>query len=395
MKYLLWLALAALPVQAELLTLPQAVTQALQAAPALAVSQAETRIRAGELTTATIYPYQPNLDLNGGFRNSENDPVIRADLGLALSYPIETGGQQNKRVATAEAKLRLEADRFSLTRAQVSQGVALAYAQLWTAQELLKIAQRRTTISEQLYKAQQEQFKVGKISQLTLNLGQAELTRAQGEALIRAAELQQAQQQLRTAIGDLGSTPLEVAPLPTLPTFENSPSLAQAPQTRVAQAVVTVAQAERALTETTLQPTVTPTVSYRREGLDNVVFAGVSLPLSFINRDEGAIPTAQARLERAQAEARLVDQTLHNQIQAALLTLKTAQQGINTYQTLVGARETNLSQLQEAFKFGKASLFELLLAQRDTLEVQANLVQRQADAFVAYSTLRTSLGEDL
>jgi len=191
MKYLLWLALAALPVQAEMLTLPQAVTQALQAAPALAVSQAEARIRAGELTTARIYPYQPNLDLNGGFRNSENDPVTRADLGLALSYPIETGGQQNKRVATAEAKLRLETDRFSLTRAQVSQGVALAYAQLWTAQELLKIAQRRTTISEQLYNAQQEQFKVGKISRLTLNLGQAELTRAQGETLIRAAELEQ------------------------------------------------------------------------------------------------------------------------------------------------------------------------------------------------------------
>ena len=142
-------------------------------------------------------------------------------------------------------------------------------------------------------------------------------------------------------------------------------------------------------------PNITPTISYRREGLDNVFFAGVSFPLTSVNFNQGALDTAQAQIEQAQAQVQVVNNSIVSQAQEAQINLQAAQKATETYQALSATSEQNFSLVQEGFRFGKVSLFELLLAQRDNLDIQNALIQSRADAYLAYINLRNAQGEDL
>jgi outer membrane protein TolC len=382
------------PAQAERLDLKQAVGRALEKAPALQVNQAQLRVRKGEQLGAQVYPYQPTLDVNTGLRRLDGEDITRADLGLGISYEIETGNQQQARQARANAGLEAGAQRLAVARSQVVRDAATAYTKLWAAEQSLALAQKRTEIAQKILQAQQEQFKAGKVSQIPVNLAQIERQRAEAERTLRAAEINRSQQLLKAAIGDLKAEAIETTGLPALPAVSVNPNK-KVPALLSAEAEVNQAQAELLLAKGRTSPNITPTISYRREGLDNVFFAGVSFPLTSVNFNQGALDTAQAQIEQAQAQVQVVNNSIVSQAQEAQINLQAAQKATQTYQALSATSEQNFSLVQEGFRFGKVSLFELLLAQRDNLDIQNALIQSRADAYLAYINLRNAQGEDL
>ncbi len=382
------------PAQAERLDLKQAVGRALEKAPTLQVNQAQLRVRKGEQLSAKVYPYQPILDVNTGLRRTEGEDVTRADLGLGVSYEIETGNQQQARQARAKAGLEVGTQSLAVARAQVVRDVAVAYTKLWTAEQSLTLAQKRSDIAQKILQAQKEQFKAGKVSQIPVNLAQIEQQRAEAERTLRTAEIGRMQQLLKAAIGDLKAEAIETTDLPTFPAVSMD-SNKKVPALLGAEAGVNQAQAELLLAKGRTSPNITPTISYRREGLENVLFAGVSFPLSSVNFNQGALDTAQAQVEEAQAQIQVVNNSILSQSQEAQINLQAAQKATETYRTLAASSEANFNLVQEGFRFGKVSLFELLLAQRDNLDIQNALIQSRADAYLAYINLRNAQGEDL
>ncbi len=382
------------PAQAERLELKQAVGRALEKAPALQVNQAQVRVRKGEQLSSKVYPYQPILDVNTGLRRLDGENITQADLGLGISYEIETGNQQQARQARANAGLEAGAQRLAVARSQIVRDVATAYTKLWASEQSLALAQKRTEIAQKILEAQQEQFKAGKVSQIPVNLAQIERQRAEAERTLRTAEIGRSQQLLKAAIGDLKAETIETTDLPTLPTVSVDLNK-KVPAIRSAEAEVNQAQAELLLAKGRTSPNITPTISYRREGTDNVLFAGVSFPLTSVNFNQGALDTAQAQIEQAQAQVQVVNNSILSQSQEAQINLQAAQRATETYRVLVTTSEQNFNLVQEGFRFGKVSLFELLLAQRDNLDIQNALIQSRADAYLAYINLRNAQGEDL
>jgi outer membrane protein TolC len=382
------------PAQAERLDLKQAVGRALEKAPALQVNQAQVRVRKGEQLSSKVYPYQPILDVNTGLRRTDSEEVTRADVGFGISYEIETGNQQQARQTRANAGLEVGTQQLAVARAQVVRDVAVAYTKLWSAEQSLALAQKRSDIAQKILQAQQEQFKAGKVSQIPVNLAQIERQRAEAERALRTADIGRTQQLLKAAIGDLQAEAIETTDLPTVPTIAIDPNK-KVPALLSAQAEVNQAQAELLLAKGRTSPSITPTLSYRREGLENVLFAGVSFPLTSVNFNQGALDTAQAQIEQAQAQVQVVNNSILSQSQEAQINLQAAQRATETYRVLVTTSEQNFNLVQEGFRFGKVSLFELLLAQRDNLDIQNALIQSRADAYLAYINLRNAQGEDL
>jgi outer membrane protein, heavy metal efflux system len=380
--------------QAERLDLKQAVGRALGKAPALQVNQAQVRVRKGEQLSSKVYPYQPILDVNTGLRRTDSEEVTRADVGFGISYEIETGNQQQARQTRANAGLEVGTQQLAVARAQVVRDVAVAYTKLWSAEQSLALAQKRSDIAQKILQAQQEQFKAGKVSQIPVNLAQIERQRAEAERALRTADIGRTQQLLKAAIGDLQAEAIETTDLPTVPTIAIDPNK-KVPALLSAQAEVNQAQAELLLAKGRTSPSITPTLSYRREGLENVLFAGVSFPLTSVNFNQGALDTAQAQIEQAQAQVQVVNNSILSQSQEAQINLQAAQRATETYRVLVTTSEQNFNLVQEGFRFGKVSLFELLLAQRDNLDIQNALIQSRADAYLAYINLRNAQGEDL
>jgi outer membrane protein TolC len=388
------LGLGLSPAQAERLNLKQAVGRALEKAPALQVDQAQLRVRKGEQLSAKVYPYQPILDVNTGLRRADGEDATRADVGFGISYEIETGNQQQARQARANAGLEAGTQRLAVAKAQVVRDVAVAYTKLWAAEQSLALAQKRSDIAQKIFQAQQEQFKAGKVSQIPVNLAQIEQQRAEAERALRTAEIGRMQQLLKAAIGDLKAEAIETTDLPVVPAVSIDPNK-KVPALLSAEAEVNQAQAELLLTKGRTSPNITPTISYRREGLENVLFAGVSFPLTSVNFNQGALDTAQAQIEQAQAQVQVVNNSILSQSQEAQINLQAAQRATETYRALVATSEQNFNLVQEGFRFGKVSLFELLLAQRDNLDIQNALIQSRADAYLAYINLRNAQGEDL
>lgn len=382
------------PAQAERLNLKQAVGRALEKAPALQVNQAQLRVRRGEQLSAKVYPYQPILDVNTGLRRTEGEDVTRADLGLGISYEIETGNQQQARQARAKAGLEVGMQSLAVARAQVVRDVAVAYTKLWTAEQSLTLAQKRSDIAQKILQAQKEQFKAGKVSQIPVNLAQIEQQRAEAERALKTADIGRTQQLLKAAIGDLKAEAIETTDLPAFSAVSVDPNK-KVPALLGAEAGVNQAQAELLLAKGRTSPNITPTISYRREGLENVLFAGISFPLSSVNFNQGALDTAQAQVEEAQAQIQVVNNSILSQSQEAQINLQAAQKATETYRTLAASSEANFNLVQEGFRFGKVSLFELLLAQRDNLDIQHALIQSRADSYLAYINLRNAQGEDL
>jgi outer membrane protein, heavy metal efflux system len=382
------------PAQAERLDLKQAVGRALEKAPALQVNQAQVRVRRGEQLSSKVYPYHPILDVNTGLRRTDGEDTTRADVGFGISYEIETGNQQQARQTRANAGLEVGTQQLAVARAQVVRDVAVAYTKLWSAEQSLALAQKRSDIAQKILQAQQEQFKAGKVSQIPVNLAQIERQRAEAERALKTAEIGRTQQLLKAAIGDLQAAAIETTDLPTVPTVAIDPNK-KVPALLSAQAEVNQAQAELLLAKGRTSPSITPTLSYRREGLENVLFAGVSFPLTSVNFNQGALDTAQAQIEQAQAQVQVVNNSILSQSQEAQINLQVAQRATETYRVLVTTSEQNFNLVQEGFRFGKVSLFELLLAQRDNLDIQNALIQSRADAYLAYINLRNAQGEDL
>jgi outer membrane protein TolC len=382
------------PAQAERLDLKQAVGRALEKAPALQVNQAQLRVRKGEQLSSRVYPYQPILDVNTGLRRTEGEDITRADLGFGISYELETGNQQQARRTRANAGLEVGTQQLAVAKAQVVRDVAVAYTKLWAAEQSLTLAQKRRDIAQKILQAQQEQFKAGKVSQIPVNLAQIEQQRAEAERALKTAEIGRAQQVLKATIGDLQAAAIETSDLPTVPAVAIDPNK-KVPALLSAEAEVKQAQAELLLAKGRTSPNITPTISYRREGLENVLFAGVSFPLSSVNFNQGALDTAQAQIEQAQAQVQVVNNGILSQSQEAQINLQAAQKATETYRALVATSEANFNLVQEGFRFGKVSLFELLLAQRDNLDIQNALIQSRAEAYLAYINLRNAQGEDL
>jgi outer membrane protein TolC len=382
------------PAQAERLDLKQTVGRALEKAPALQVNQAQLRVRKGEQLSSTVYPYQPILDVNTGLRRTEGEDITRADLGFGISYELETGNQQQARRTRANAGLEVGTQQLAVAKVQVVRDVAIAYTKLWAAEQSLTLAQKRRDIAQKILQAQQEQFKVGKVSQIPVNLAQIEQQRAEAERALKTAEIRRMQQVLKATIGDLQAAAIETSDLPTVPAVAIDPNK-KVPALLSAEAEVKQAQAELLLATGRTSPNLTPTISYRREGLENVLFAGVSFPLSSVNFNQGALDTAQAQIEQAQAQVQVVNNSILSQSQEAQINLQAAQKATETYRTLAASSEANFNLVQEGFRFGKVSLFELLLAQRDNLDIQNSLIQSRADAYLAYINLRNAQGEDL
>ncbi len=392
--YIFCLGFGLSPAQAERLDLKQAIGRALEKAPALQVNQAQLRVRKGEQLSSTVYPFQPILDVNTGLRRTDGEDITRADLGLGISYELETGNQQQARRNRANAGLEVGTQQLVVAKAQVVRDVAVAYTKLWAAEQSLTLAQKRRDIAQKILQAQQEQFKAGKVSQIPVNLAQIEQQRAEAERTLRTAEIGRTQQLLKAAIGDLKAAAIETTDLPAFPAVTVD-SNKKVPALLGAEAEVKQAQAELSLAKGRTSPNITPTISYRREGVENVLFAGLSFPLSSVNFNQGALDTAQAQIELAQAQVQVVNNGILSQSQEAQINLQAAQKATETYRTLATSSEANFSMVQEGFRFGKVSLFELLLAQRDNLDIQNALVQSRADAYLAYINLRNAQGEDL
>ena len=387
------------------------------AAPAQTGAPSLTLEQALELATArspTVSAARKNAEAaEGAVRQAGTlrNPVLNATLEdfrqetrtttATVDVPLELGGKRAARVTAAERARDVAQAEVAHAQAQVRGTVIGAYFQALVAQERARIAGSSVELARRGADVAAKRVAAGKVSPVEETRAGVDLANAQLESVEADSELQAARQGLATAMGDVEPRFAEVAVgaagvpgRPALPQL-----LARLDAAPALQAGRMEVERRRALLEverTRARPDLTLSVGAKRDnelGRTQAV-VGVSVPLPFVDRNEGAIYEASRLAERASDEAEATRLRLASEVQQASGRLAAARTTASTLQgTVLPAALHAYQTALTGFEAGKFSFIEVLDAQRSLLAARSRYLNSLAAAYQAASAIDRILGE--
>lgn len=379
----------AVPVNADPLTLRDAITATLQHNPELAGYKFREQALQGERQTAALKPQlHASSQLENVAGSNTYQGVESGELTLSLSSVIELGGQREARLDLVTARQQqLEATQRVLTLDVLSR-LTRQFIAVSAQQEQLVLLQQTQGLVQNNVNTLSKQVQAARTPE-------AELLRANAAIAKARIDVQKAEQLLKSeqvklsafwadttpdfaqVKADLFALPVS-APLPDLlARVENNPDLALlGSEVLLRTGQLRQAQAER-------KPNLEWNTGIRRLQAtdDSALVVGVSMPLGSSKRASGAVTTAMANHASAEQQR----DTTRLQLKAQLLSLhqeyQQARGEVEALQSdVIPPLKKALRATEEAFQQGRYSYLELNLAQRELLAVQLSLIEAAARA---------------
>jgi len=378
------------------LSLRDALALALERSPELAAFSWDVRVREAQALQAGLRP-NPELGVEvedfGG--SGEATGVDGSQSTFALSQLLETAGKRSKRRRAGELDAAVAGWEYETVRLEVFAAVVQAFSTVAAAQQrvalseqLIRVAELAAADVERLVAAgatsQVEHTRAG-VAVATARVDRESALRALAAARARLAAIWGAQEVSFTSVAD--DLPDAAAP-PALAEvrgrLERNPELGRWDQEIERRAaVVDLERARR-------YPDVSASAGARRlaESDDAALVAGLSVPLPFFDRNQGARAAAESDLRKAEHERRAVEAQLAAEFE-------TAWQELDARYVEVGAlRATIVPQAREAFEGVRRGYAQGLFRNVDVLDAQRTLFElqlREIEAVRAYHEARAEL----
>ncbi len=393
------------------LTLDDAIRLAIERNPSVKAARDEVEMLEGDAVTAAkrlnpavtfsteSYPY---------FRSNPGPFFSNQEMTARFDYEIETKGRRRLRTDTAyravEARQSVYADRVRQLRLEVQR----AFYQVVLAKTNLEVARSVLKQTDEVIALNKVRFEQGAISQLELRRVEVERLRFVDDVFRSELALRNAKSTLLALLNaDDLSQDIEVRGIlpvgagvsePWLPpraslseleriAIENRPDLRAA-----------IIEERRADTETRLQrairsPNVTVGAGYKRNGPDNSLVFGLTVPLRIFNRNEGGILRAAAERKRAAHLAAAVRKRIELDLQKAYNGVEINRRRVEYIETqhLKKAEETNAVTLA-AYRLGGATLIDYLDAARRYSDTVRNYNQALYDERISLYELASAIG---
>lgn len=392
-----WAAVTAVE-EGESVTLEQIKSAAMTNSPNIRVAEAEVGEARGRLVAARTYPYNPEIDLERGNRDSGSGSTT--DRGVSLFQQIEIAGQRRKRVATTRTDVAAAERRLDRRRQEVSADVERAFALALGAQDLTQVAAADLALTRNLLDFERKRLEAGAASQLELNLARAAAGRAERRSQETKAGWVAARSLLAQVAGlDPARPPLPVGSLPAAPIeIADLDSLVATALARRADLDSLRQEEERARRQLVLERSLSVpdlrlgAFNSREEGND-ITGIGVGLVIPVFNRNQGGIVQARSAVDRTGAEARTADLAVRQEVTEARTRLEAATAALGALSDLVvGTLEESLHLLQRSMEAGKVSGTDVLLLRRELVEGQREYVEAAVGAWVARVDLELATG---
>ena len=377
------------PVSAESpasLTLEQALAEALEQNPALAVERNEIGIAAGSLRQARIYPLNPELDLEGGAGTGRPiDEGNHRDINsrsFGLSQTIWLRGQRGLRTRSAEAGLARADASVKDAERQVTGDVLRAFSEVLVGQERVALAREIVALTTEVRDAAGKLFEAGAVPQLDVFRANVELEKAQNRLVTEERNLRTTQRELALLVGrDADQSIRAEGPLTFAPPGGDLPALQQAalerrPDLAVARAAVRAAAAELALVRAErFFPEVKVGLKYdEARDFDNVNRTGLltlSVPLPLVNRRQGDLDRVVAELKRQEAQVALVQRRIQKEVASAYQQVVASLRVADAYTSrILPDQDRNFRLLREGYNLGEFRITDVFVGQREFIDAR-------------------------
>ena len=370
------------------LNLDTAVARTLQSNPRLTAFGFQIHAQQGRLEQSELKP-NPQLGLlvENAFGSGDFQGIDRTETTLSLAWVLERGKRES-RVDAARAGISLLETEAEIQRLDAAAETARAFLDTLALQERLIQTDDAVALAEQTAAAVQKRVRAGRTPAADLARAEAELARMRLDRedidhVLRtshrrlAAQWGATQPDFAHVIGDVHQLPTPDTYASLLARLEQNPDLSRYLNER------RLREAELGLAEARAKPNWQLTAGVRRlERSDDQAFiAGITIPLTTRNRNQGKISEARARLAmtdadraatRVQIETRLF--ALYQQLQHSLHRSTTIREEI------LPRIERALEDTERAYAAGRYGYFELRVVQAELLETRTALVESSIDA---------------
>ncbi len=379
---------------AGVVNLATAVRLALAHNPEIAVARREYEATEGGLVQGRARPNPELSFVQEGTRSADRSSALQINL------PIELGGKRQARIDASQRARDLANAELNQRQAEVRAAVIGVFFDVLTAQERIRLAQETLALSQRVTDLTGKRVIAGKISPV-------EETKARVAQAQVKIELAQAQGDLRTSRQKLSAlwgnavprfegvdgNVLDLADVPSATALdqrvERSPSQRRAgAELQRRTALTRIEQTKR-----TPDPTVSLGVKVA-PGASNQILFGVSIPLPFLDGNQGNLMQALRREDKARDEItaqRLRLQSDALQARERWLTARTEAEALRT-EVLPGAQSA-YEAAGKGFDAGKFSFLETLDAQRTLIQAKAQYLRAVAETHRAASEIERLVGD--
>lgn len=389
----------------EALTLERAWSIAEQSNPDFRRAQAELVAAESEATQARApLRYNPVATIEPARRriNEAGSSERKFEGGAGIAQTFEIAGQQDARRAAAHDNLSAVQATIDETLRQLRAGVESRFVRVLSLQQRVETEQRLVNLIEDAAAAVRKRVDAGEDSRLDGNLARVEAERARNqlsqvkEQLIvaraeLAAALQLPPQNLPEASGTLEREPRTYTLDELIAAVENRPIL------RALQFGETAARSRLHLERALRYPDLTLGLSHAKEagfgGNDRITSLNLSLPLPIFYRNAAGIGRASAELAQAQIERQTGNRDARAQVIALwqqLETLRTRLARLN--ESVVSRLEENRRLSTLAYREGEIGVIQLLLVQRQNVDIQRDLLDARTDLRQTQIALEAAAG---
>ena len=371
------------------LLLGDAIALTLLGSPGLTAFAWNIRAQEAAIIQAGLYP-NPELkveieDFGGsgafsGFDGSETTIALRQTVVLAGKVP--------KRVEVSRLERDLAGWDYEAARVEALTFVATDFVETIADQDRLALAQDIERLAGRIFSTIDARVQAGKVSPLErtkagIELAQATLERQQAVHELEAARLRlaanwgSAAPRFERAVGELNQVQAPPSQTALAARIEHNPDLARwATEMALRRASIRLARAEAV-------PDVTLFAGPKllEGGDETAVTAGVSIPLSIFDRNQGNILAARIRQAQAGSLRLAVEVRLRADLGAAYQALDAAYVETQAIHIEIEPRaRVAFEAAEEAFRHGKIGSLELLDSQRTLFSVR----RQHVDALAAY-----------
>jgi outer membrane protein len=349
-------------------------------------------------STATSYD-----DLGAFLDDARNDQL---EAALNLSLLVFDNGQTKAAVEAARNRVAAGRADFKDIEQFVLFSAVEAYVNVRRDQEFVRLANNDVDRLEETLRATENRFEVGEVTRTDVSQSEARLAESRSVLATSSGELEISEEAYRAAVG---VPAVNLEPLPPLPEIPESLEAATAvalqrnPQIIAAQFNVRVAvyDFDRA------RAAKGPTVSFRgstggQAGTNQIgdfeqdTFASIGLsggmPLYTGGMNDSLVRQAQALLDQRRFELQDTARSVTEQVAASWAQIEVARVSIVARRQQAEASRIAAEGVAEEARLGARSTLDLLDADQERLQAEAQVVEAMRNEYVAVYSLLRAMG---
>ncbi len=272
-----------------------------------------------------------------------------------------------------------------------------AYMNLRSAQEFRQLRQNNVRVITQEFRAAEDRFEVGEVTRTDVALAEARLAAARSLLAAADGDVAVATEEYRVAVGRRPTSAGAVSPAPVSRSLAAAIDLALRNHPSILQQQHSVAAAELAIkrAEAVLRPGVSLSGSLATDQDSNET-AQIGLTIGGPIYSGGAIASRirQTQLNRdaARSGLHLTMLSIEQQVTNAYARLQVARATRQASDRQITAARTAFNGVREEATLGARTTLDVLNAEQELLDAEANRIAAQSDEVVASYTVLSAMG---